>query len=247
MPMKHAPGEGRVLLCGARKDIHLKWVVEEIVDLGGEVEILDLLEGDTFVDRITPESRTISISGLDLAHYRSVWNRLKIKLDPVFSNNSDRAKYFFEKEALHQYRGLFEVCEEKGLFVANSGRAGYRAFHKPYQLGVARDCRLNVPETLATNQLNEAVAFAERFGEIAVKVYDSAFIKGEGEEPNRYIFTSRLTPGKLRAIGQDRFSGSVSQLQQYLSKRFELRVVCGGDFCHVIKIDSQAIDASETD
>lgn len=121
--------ERRILLCGARKDVHLKWVATEISNFGGEAIILDLLAGDCFSDQVAHGAERTQVSGIDLESFSSAWNRLKIKLDPVFVEQEDRAKYFYEKEALHQYRGLLERCEQQGIFVANSGRASYRAFH----------------------------------------------------------------------------------------------------------------------
>lgn len=245
--MTRPAAAARVLLCGFNNDTHIKWVADEIESLGGEPQILDLLGADAFSDHVKHRNGKVQVGDYELKNFVSVWNRLKIKLDPVFADREDRSRYLYEKEALHQYRGLFEISEDEGLLVANPGRASYRAFHKPFQLRVAQKCGLNIPETLATNELEKAVAFASRFPAVAVKVYDTPFIRGRDSEANRYIFTNIFTAEKIAAIPAKQFSCSIILLQQYIEKEYELRIVCGRRFCHAICINSQEFEITSKD
>ena len=95
-----------------------------------------------------------------------------------------------------------------------------RAEWKPLQIEVARRCGLATPRTLVSNDVAEAVAFAELVGGPIVCKSLSSVILSECDQ-HKIIYT---TPVKPTEINADQFAATVHLLQEWVPKARESRV-----------------------
>lgn len=116
-----------------------------------------------------------------------------------------------------------------------------RASWKTTQLKAAVELGFDVPRTLVSNDASRIREFvASCTGRVVYKTLQSPVIGG-----TRACFTSVVTPASLEAL--DRIAVTAGIFQEYVEKRFELRVVVIGDEILAFEIHSQAREESRID
>lgn len=115
-----------------------------------------------------------------------------------------------------------------------------RAENKPLQLTFASKLGFQIPETLISSEPERIQAFWENHGQdVVVKTLAGAPID------DKVIFTSALTPEKMRSIG--RAKGSPAIYQRRIVKAYELRITVVGDKVFTARIDSQSHERNQLD
>lgn len=117
----------------------------------------------------------------------------------------------------------------------------WRAGSKMVQLQVAMRLGLKVPATCFSNRKQEILDFAKPYEYVILKsIEDSNVWLGDEME---YVFYARKVKSSLLAEQpEEAFSQTVSFVQNYVEKAFELRITVVGDDVFAAKIDSQAMD-----
>jgi hypothetical protein len=115
------------------------------------------------------------------------------------------------------------------------------AASKMLQLRVAGELGMKVPGTCFSNRKEDILRFAGRYPYIVLKpVENDSVWLGDGFE---YVFYTRKIPAAcLAGEPEEAFSQTVSHVQEYVEKQFELRVTVVVDEVFACKIDSQAMD-----
>lgn len=112
---------------------------------------------------------------------------------------------------------------------------------KMVQLQTAIRLGLNVPSTCFSNRKDEMVKFARQYDYVILKSIDSSNV-WLGDEME-YVFYARKVKSSLLADQpEEAFSQTVSFVQNYIDKAFELRITMVGDEIFAAKIDSQILD-----
>ncbi len=115
------------------------------------------------------------------------------------------------------------------------------AASKILQLDVARQLGMRVPSTCFSNCKADIINFAQACGCVAIKSIenDNVWLGGEDE----YVFYSqKAEPQDIAASSEEAFTQTVSFVQDYVDKAFELRVTVVDGEAFACKIDSQAMD-----
>ncbi len=121
--------------------------------------------------------------------------------------------------------------------------AGRQAYERAYNLRVATDVGFQVPETLMTNAPDAARAFIERHEFVAVKQAgtESICFDSETDSGTRHrvpLFTRRLSrTAALRQVAA--LDKCAFILQQYVEKKFEVRVTVVEDEAHACAMWTQ--------
>lgn len=179
---------------------------------------------------------------VDLSSIRTVWYRRPGPPvpDPRL-NEADQA--FVRQEARHAMDGLFYALQDR--FWVNPYRQSFVAEHKPYQLSVASDIGLEVPNTLLTNDPDAVKAFFSKCTSGMVYKTLGGCRRFESGTSKR-VYTTRLTADDL-----DRYSNQVELapclFQEYVPKQSEFRITVIGDRLFATEIDSQADDLWKDD
>lgn len=113
----------------------------------------------------------------------------------------------------------------------NHPLATHAAQCKPLALAAAARVGLAVPPTWIGNTPRDAAAFAADAGPIACKALTHPGI----DEHGLFLSTTRITPAMLHTVG-----GTAHQLQQFLDKRFEVRLTVVGDRMFAARIDAHS-------
>jgi hypothetical protein len=120
---------------------------------------------------------------------------------------------------------------------------------KMEQIRIALFVGLNVPMTCFSNRQENIVAMAKRFDELVLKPIDSNSIWNEAENQEYVFYTQKVSLDSVMNAPKEAFSQTVTFVQNYIPKAFELRVtiVAGKLFC--CKIESQHLseDSGKTD
>ncbi|WP_316181192.1 MvdC/MvdD family ATP grasp protein [Bradyrhizobium sp. SZCCHNRI1009] len=165
-----------VLILSETYDIHAQAVMEALRERGSQVELLDLSEFPTRLSlsmEFRESDRRFELTrrsggSLDLSSIRSVWwrrpqpIRLPSDMLPVH-------RQFASSEANTAFCGLWQSMRARWINVPARDSS---AAHKPYQLALAQEIGLQIPETLMTNNASEASAFWRRHeGEVIHKQF----------------------------------------------------------------------------
>jgi glutathione synthase/RimK-type ligase-like ATP-grasp enzyme len=111
------------------------------------------------------------------------------------------------------------------------------AEHKLFQLAIARDCGLTIPDTIVTNEAADArAAFARFGGRMIAKPVRTGYV--EVDRIPHAIFTSEVSSWDL----EDMQGADLSPViyQPLVEKRCDIRVTVVGDRVFVAEIDSQS-------
>lgn len=202
-----------------------------------------------FVDQVqlvlgTASEESLSIKGEWLS-FSSVSSVLYRRPESVQVEVSDEhQKEFAEKEAgefLNQlYFGL-----DNALWVSRY-QSLERARRKLPQLIVAQALDMQIPLTLITNSPEEVRGFFKRCGgRIIYKTLKSPVIK-PGDGPELWgVPTTLLTSEHMDRIDLVRHTGGI--FQEYIDKKYEIRVTVIGREVFAAKIDSQAVAEASVD
>jgi glutathione synthase/RimK-type ligase-like ATP-grasp enzyme len=107
------------------------------------------------------------------------------------------------------------------------------------QMRIALHVGLNVPNTCFSNCKENIIALAKQFDELVLKPIDSNGVWNEEEEQEYVFYTQKVSSEAIMSAPKEAFMQTVSFVQNYIPKAFELRVtvVAGKVFC--CKIESQ--------
>lgn len=112
---------------------------------------------------------------------------------------------------------------------------------KMLQLKVARECGFSVPDTCFSNRKEDIMRFAKDYRWVILKSIESNSVWDEANDREYVFYAQRVASTRLEEFPEEAFSQTVSFVQEYVPKAFELRVTVVGDQVFACKIDSQAL------
>jgi hypothetical protein len=190
-----------VLILSYEGDPHAHAVIRELRLLGHEPYMMDL-------SRFPKEARLRchygkgatrfhyrdAVAGkLDLSSVRSVWWR---RPQPYEFENDLEDTYFAANECEEALSGVWSAMDASWINPPVPDQAAHK---KTYQLKLAQDLGLEIPETLVTNDPREAERFLKRVGQAIYKPFSATNDKWRetrliGEEERRNLALIRHAP-----------------------------------------------------
>jgi len=194
--------------------------------------------GDTTAELTRPGAPLIALSDVTAVWYR----RVRIPDRPP---TMDEGVYDFcvreSRAALHG--ALLGGLPSEARWMSPPP-AVWAAEHKLFQLRVARDVGMVIPETVVTNDAAEArVAFARFGGQMIAKPVRTGYIE-IGGAPHA-IYTSAVSASDLEDMSGAELSPVI--YQPLIPKRCDVRVTVVGDQLFIAEIDSQGNEAAKVD
>jgi hypothetical protein len=229
-----------ILVLATQQDEHARAVIAEITALGGNAALLDLAD---FPQRLHMSLRYAESSrrfaffspdgdrsepAFDLAEFRSIWWRRPQQ--PVISDDirDPTHQLFATNEAHEALAGLWYAVD---AFWINEPARDQLAHRKVYQLRVAQDVGLRIPQTLITSDPEAAGEFiAERRG-------DPVVFKAFSALPDEWRETRLLGREELDLLSNVRYAPVI--FQEYIDATYDLRVTVVGDRIFPAAIHSQ--------
>jgi glutathione synthase/RimK-type ligase-like ATP-grasp enzyme len=183
---------------------------------------------------ISWRGRTIEIDEI-----RSVWNRRPAPFR--FPRRiSGKERMFAEQELKSALAGMLQLGD---AFWINHPDRNRRASLKALQLEVARRIGLEVPRTLITNDPAQVRDFVAALGcrQVVYKTLHSPFLP----DSPLACFTSILSAEHLDKLDLIRHTAGI--FQEYVPKRFEIRVTIIGHRVFATEIHSQEVEDTRID
>ena len=180
------------------------------------------------------QGKSVALTLNNSSHFRSIWYR-RFRSSKKPENMDPTYFAFSEKESRYALIGsLLSLSRE--VPTMNSPEAVWVAEHKPYQLAVAEQCGLKIPDTLISNLPSEAEAFfSVHQPDVITKPVRTGYID-DAESP-KAIYTSKVNASHMEHIS--RLSVSPVTFQPLLHKRSDIRVTIVGRRIFTAEIYSQ--------
>jgi glutathione synthase/RimK-type ligase-like ATP-grasp enzyme len=225
-----------ILVIASEQDEHAMAVLERLGRDGAPATLLDLSR--------FPQTLQLSMSygcggGRDFRLLTAVgdiplsacqviwWRRPQpFELHPQVINPSYRS--FAYNECLEAFSGLWLALD---AFWVNHPARDQEASHKPYQLKLAQEVGLEIPDTLITNSPEAARAFAERHGT------EKTIYKSFSATEHHWRETRLLKSEELALLDRVRFAPVT--FQEYVPAGLDLRVTMVGPDVFAAAIHSQ--------
>lgn len=185
----------------------------------------------------TQEPPLLKIYGrpIALSELRTAWYRVPYEFSVRRWAEDYHLTKFIESASNHVWYP-FELFTEHCVWM-NSPLAVLKASYKLFQLKVAKELGMTVPRTCVTNDPDAARNFYVDVGKHAIVktisggvIYESDIAYG--------VFTNPVKDKDLQYI--DSISKCPCQLQEYVEKNIELRIVVVEENCFAVEIHSQA-------
>ena len=116
------------------------------------------------------------------------------------------------------------------------------AASKMLQLKIAKQVGLTTPDTCFSNRKKDIATFAENYPYIIIKSIENDFIWDEENDQEYVFYAQKIASSTLSSIPEEAFSQTVSYVQNYVEKDYELRVTVVGNEVFACRIDSQKLD-----
>ena len=126
----------------------------------------------------------------------------------------------------------------------NPLRKAYKGENKYFQMELAKEIGLEMPDTLVSNDKNELLLFAKKHNKILMKLM-SQEIYDLGENDFRGFYTNVINEDDLKKFGEVEENPIV--VQAYIEKDYEIRYTVVGNSHFVCRIDSQKSERAKYD
>jgi glutathione synthase/RimK-type ligase-like ATP-grasp enzyme len=236
--------EGAVLIISTAMDTATDAVVEELTRRNVPVVRSDSEKypfGSTLTYRIgNHEEQTLALG--DQREFRSIWYR-RVR-PPAHPEGMDAGHFAFsEKESRYALIGSVLALSHV-LPTMSNPESVWAAEHKPYQLAIAKQCGLSIPDTLISNLPLEAESFFQRHSSgVVAKPVRTGYL--EDADGPKAIYTSKIEESHMRHI--TRLSVAPATFQTLIHKQSDIRVTIVGEKVFCAEILSQTDDDASVD
>ncbi len=183
---------------------------------------------------------------LDLDSIKSVWYRRPTTPLILPGSLSDGYVTFIRHESAVALWSLYTTLE---TFWVNPPLINKHLIqhNKLFQLKVASQVGLEVPDTVITNDPERLIHFCEDHGGvIAIKMLKGDWFVEESDDKALFLFTQKITTQQIITHSDD-IKLSPVFAEEYVEKALELRVTIVGDQIFACAIHSQDSDRTKTD
>jgi hypothetical protein len=235
-----------LLIITNEEDIHPNPVIDKLIEL--EVPFFrlnteSLISHYDITYEISNSSNHFSIKYKDGSHVisgdqiTSVWERRPIEPLTTFDKLDEEVSKLVLEEVdgfLRYFRYSLANLPWIGHAV-NERKAGSKILQKI----VARNLKLNIPDTLFTNELDSIEEFQHE--KIAIKpIY--AHVLEKNKEETYVFYTSLQNKSEILKLGEIGVRNTINFLESYVEKDFEVRATVIDDAIYAASINSQSFD-----
>jgi len=226
-----------ILILSTPRDEHAQAVYGEILKLGGSARLLDLSDFPQRLGLIMryEQGRHRYALGcgdmdFDMDGCGAAWWRRPQQPEVSVSIMRVSHRQFAANESSEALHGLWRALD---VFWVNDPLRDQAAQRKPYQLRVAQDVGLEMPDTLITNCIGQVREF------VAARGFDRVIYKAFSATEEEWRETRLLKENELEMIENVKYAPVI--FQEYVEAEVDLRVTIVGD-----KIFPAAIYSQET-
>lgn len=145
---------------------------------------------------------------------------------------------FLQIEVYYTLEGVYRLLSKKHWF--NNVFAIRNAENKIYQLLMAKEVGLTVPETLISNYGDSVERFLGNGNHIVKPVHNARI---RDKKYPRIVYTSEIT----QPFQKEEIEFNVNYLQNKIEKKYDVRATFVGKKCFAVTIDSQEMEETSVD
>lgn len=245
-----------ILVITSKKDSHVgavshhfenagvPWVRLNTEDFATNVELTVSPADGTGTLLVRDSGRTVKIEEV-----RAVWFRKPESASVShFTGLESGALDYVDAEFGETLLGLYSLLNHVPWI--NDPFSTRIAHRKMLQLRTAARIGFATPRTIITNNPETALAFAEGLpGEVAIKSLGAITVTEppvDGEAIQYGLFTRKVSLEELKSV-KDSIRHVPTVFQEFLEKRYELRITCVGARCFACRIESRSNDLTADD
>jgi len=237
-----------ILIVTNRRDFTADYVVLELNQRGLEYTRLNTEDFPTIVSLSMFESSSsgtqleLSVQDrlLDLSDVKSVWFRRPVLPQPDPGLRESYSRTLVEKESIEAIEGLWRILDCNWVSRPDAIR---RAESKPLQLHLATKLGFCIPDTLVTNDPEQASDFVNSRDDVICKPLRCGQV--EVHDTLKLIYTNELSREDKDSIHD--VSLAPTLLQERVTKLMDVRVTVIGSRAFSVCIDSQGNPDSAVD
>jgi len=175
---------------------------------------------------------------INLNEVEEVWYLKPILPKPLRQIQPPEHQIFVRRQFLTMWYSLCEILKDKRWISPHWNVI--KAEYKPYQLSIASKVGFEIPKTLITSNPDEVRKFwSNCHREMIIKLLAVSPIE------DHVIYANKLSQKDIANINTIRFSSAI--FQEYIPKKYELRITVVGDRVFSVKIDSQSHRGTKVD
>lgn len=178
----------------------------------------------------------LEVRGSDIT---AVWDRrpekpsdLPVQNEPVINKHNIAEALGFLRFLRYYIKDIFSIGSIVNDRTASS---------KMLQLKIAREVGFRTPDSCFSNRKEDILKFASKHKYIVLKSIEDDCVWDE-EKEQEYVFYTRKVAADSLDVPKEAFSQTVSFVQNYIEKSFELRITVVMDKFFACKIDSQILE-----
>lgn len=184
-------------------------------------------------------------NGLEVqgSNISAVWERrpetpkeLHIHNTPEIDGHNLKEALGFSKFLRYYLKDIFSIGSIVNDRIAAS---------KMLQLKIAHDIGFLTPDTCFSNRKKDVVEFAKAYEEVILKSIESDSVWDEAKGLEYVFYAKKVKSALLEDIPDEAFGQTVSFIQNYVPKMFELRITVVGTKIFACKIDSQILEEDQ--
>jgi glutathione synthase/RimK-type ligase-like ATP-grasp enzyme len=151
---------------------------------------------------------------------------------------------FHHREAL-LFHENFTHQLAPGAWWVNRKEAAIRASYKLLQLKIAAEVGMKIPTTFCSNDPQEVMQFYQRFKQSGMVYKPLSYQFWQDSTQFKVLYTTKID--SLDILEQSAIQYFPGIYQECIRKKYELRVVCFGDYIVAAKLNSQESEAAQAD
>jgi len=170
----------------------------------------------------------------------SVWDRRPESPSALFVQNTEE----INKHNLKEAAGFLYFLRYyiKDIFSIGNIVNDRIAASKMLQLKIAKETGFCTPDTCFSNRKEDIIKFAGNYEQVILKSIDNDSIWNETEGLEYVFYAKKVKSSMLTDMPEEAFNQTVSYVQNYVEKAYELRITLVGQQVFACKIDSQSLD-----
>lgn len=245
--MPKTDNSGLVLIISNEHDIHLTPVIEKLSKRGvsffrlntenlfSKYLICVTYEEGRLVGSITNK---ISNDSIRIENISSVWERRPMAPMNTFSPVPEEYLEIITIEQKSFYQQLRYALKDKkwiGFPLDDT-----QASSKIYQKVIAQEVGFKIPKTIITNDLTSLRKFIKRDKNYALKPMKADSLQ-IGEDHQMVFYSRKVSTDQLNSLDENGFMNAPNFIEEYIEKKYEVRLTMVGNTAFAAKIESQAM------
>lgn len=236
-----------VLIISNEHDIHLTPVIEKLSERGVSFfrlntenlfskYLIDIsYRGGKLIGSITNQ---VSKDSIRIECITSVWERRPMAPMNTFTPvHEDYLSVIAteQKSFYQQFRYALKDIKWIGYPLDD-----IQASSKIYQKIIAQEVGLKIPKTIITNRLSSLINFTEDGHHFALKPMKADSIQ-IGDDHQMVFYSRKVSKEQLNSLDENGFINAPNFIEDYIEKKFEIRLTIVGTSAFAAKIESQAM------